>query len=188
MTEAFGDWYCDPPPKPERVVKRSPNTSGNYTGESEGPTGDHVIHYAEKVRIMFAKGFDGAAPVIVLAPFGHVGINLIFVFWFVNSAWLQGTTSQSLGKMIVGINLVYESKKYWEHRTYLCVPGVMRCTIRLCCHFIDMILFWGWLRPLLYPEGRTYADSCVKTSVIRDKRCFPLWTVSEMRENRKAEK
>lgn len=73
---------------------------------------------------------------------------------------LQGTTGWTPGKLVLGIRVVREG----DHRP----AGLGRTLARWAVHVLDAILLIGYLRPLWHPQRQTFADSIVRTVVVRE--------------------
>jgi hypothetical protein len=93
---------------------------------------------------------------------------IVYSIWWLNSAFLQGHTGQSVGKRILGMKVFYPKI---THGNY-CVPdfpGVGRCTWRLVLHVFDLFLLClGFIRPIWHWWRQTYADSLAHTYVGKD--------------------
>ena len=102
------------------------------------------------------------------AHVGGLGWLLFFGWLGFNSVYMQGTTSQSIGKRITGIRLA--AGVFQDGGQYLVYPSPGLCFGRLMAHFLDL-LPWppfciGLFRPLWQREYRTFADSVAKTFVV----------------------
>ncbi|MFD6445474.1 RDD family protein [Promicromonospora sp. NPDC060204] len=80
---------------------------------------------------------------------------------------LQGTTGWTPGKLVLGIRVVREE----EHRP----AGLWRTPARWVLHVLDAILLIGYLRPLWHAKRQTFADSIVRTVVVREVLDLPRW-------------
>jgi hypothetical protein len=93
---------------------------------------------------------------------------LVFLGWVgFNSVYMQGMTSQSLGKRAVGIRLATGVTQPGG-RLVLVVPGPGLCAGRLVAHLLDLLFFpfcIGLIRPLWHREYKTFADSVCHTLV-----------------------
>src|SRR5664279_1038261 len=172
----------------ERFTDAPEMRGGDWSGATNEPAGGFTVHYSGNGRRYGAGIVDWVVPwlfLIWLHLSAGLGGNLILVIWFINSVIIQSATGgQSIGKMIFGIRLVYVSQRYDEVYAYFCYPSFTRLTVRYFCHFLDLIFFWGiLLRPFFNVERRSWADSCVKTSVIQDHR-VQLWDVNDMHDDR----
>ncbi|QAY71289.1 RDD family protein [Xylanimonas protaetiae] len=72
---------------------------------------------------------------------------------------LQAWTGWTPGKLVVGIAVVSDR----DGRPI----GLLRTLLRWAVHVLDTILFVGYLRPLWHRERRTFADSVMRTVVVR---------------------
>lgn len=72
---------------------------------------------------------------------------------------LQALTGWTPGKLVTGIRVVRED----EHRP----AGLWRTAARWVLHVLDAILLIGYLRPLWHAKRQTFADSIVRTVVVR---------------------
>jgi hypothetical protein len=94
-----------------------------------------------------------------------------FIVWsmcWLNSAFLQGHTGQSVGKRILGMKVFYPKVTYGNEFVPN-FPGVARSTWRLVLHIFDLFfLFLGFIRPIWHWWRQTYADSLVHTYVGKD--------------------
>jgi hypothetical protein len=120
---------------------------------------------------MAAGAIDYLPALLILSVFASVHVAalgwLLFFGWLgFNSVYMQGTTSQSLGKRITGIRLAGAAVQGGGQ--YLVYPGVGLCFWRLLAHLLDLPFFplsIGLLRPLWEREYRTFADSLTHTLV-----------------------
>ncbi|WP_020013549.1 RDD family protein [Promicromonospora sukumoe] len=73
---------------------------------------------------------------------------------------LQALTGWTPGKLVTGIRVVRED----EHRP----AGLGRTLARWVLHLLDAILLIGYLRPVWHAKRQTFADSIVRTVVLRE--------------------
>ena len=100
-------------------------------------------------------------------------VHVVALGWMVmlgalgfNNIYMQGTTGQSLGKRVVGTR-VAAAVKAADGSLLLVYPGIGRCLLRQCAHFVDyIVVFIGFIRPLWQRWYRTWADSIAKTVVL----------------------
>lgn len=86
-----------------------------------------------------------------------------------NSVFMQARTGQSLGKVLLGVQLVWPVRAP-GHGKIAAYPSLGLCTARVLLHSIDIIFFGiGFLRPLWNWKRQTFADSITKTVVLADK-------------------
>ncbi|NKY38410.1 RDD family protein [Cellulomonas septica] len=79
---------------------------------------------------------------------------------------LQAFTGMTPGKAMVGIRVVRERDG---------APAALPVTVlRDLLHVLDWILLVGWLRPLWHPRRQTFADSVVRTVVVRARVDVPV--------------
>src|SRR5664279_1817770 len=148
----------------ERFTDAPEMRGGDWSGATNEPAGGFTVHYSGNGRRYGAGIVDWVVP-------------WLFLIWLHLSAGLGGN-------LIFGIRLVYVSQRYDEVYAYFRYPSFTRLTVRYFCHFLDLIFFWGiLLRPFFNVERRSWADSCVKTSVIQDHR-VQLWDVNDMHDDR----
>jgi RDD family len=96
----------------------------------------------------------------------------VYLIWWLNSAFLQGHTGQSVGKRILGMKVFYPKIGY-GNEFVPDFPGVVRCTWRLVLHFFDLILLClGFIRPIWHFWRQTYADSVAHTYVGKDTNLY----------------
>ncbi|GAA2238275.1 hypothetical protein GCM10010413_44210 [Promicromonospora sukumoe] len=91
----------------------------------------------------------GGGP-LVLVPVAALAVLLV----------LQATTGWTPGKLVTGIRVVRED----EHRP----AGLGKTLARWVLHFLDAILLIGYLRPAWHAKRQTFADSIVRTVVLRE--------------------
>lgn len=90
------------------------------------------------------------------------------LLWW-NVCYTQGSTGQSLGKQLLGLQLARPVRTP-DGDDYLALPGVIRATRRLLAHPVDLLVYpicVGAFRPLWHPKGQTFADSLTHTVVVR---------------------
>lgn len=93
-------------------------------------------------------------------PIYGIGQLLSAAIFFYNTVYKQGTTTQSIGKRIVGIRCVRDADGS--------ALGWLRQFVRYVLHILDTIpLFLGFLWPLWDGKRQTFADKLVKSVVIR---------------------
>ena len=101
-----------------------------------------------------ATGFlAGGAIAFVLGWLAYVGI----IVW--NRVLRQGRTGQSVGKKILGIRLLSED--------HLQPIGPGMAFVRDIVHIVDGIFYVGYLRPLWDVKRQTFADTIIKTLVVK---------------------
>ena len=162
----------------------SPGEFGaHWSSESTRAPGSFVVRYPGWFRRVLGGTVDYVIPFIIATHLGGFGILLLagFVLW--NSVWEQGRTGQSAGKMLLGMQLCYLLSDSRDPYDYYCMPGVGRCLFRQMCHALDMPFFFGFFRAAFNGKGRTYADSCARTVVIRDSR-VQIWDAEAARLHR----
>lgn len=92
---------------------------------------------------------------------------IVLVLFLLNTVFMQGRTGQSLGKLIVGVQLTRAEPH--GSAVAFSYPGVPLCLARLLAHFVDILsLGIGFLRPAWHPQRRTFADSLMKTVVLAE--------------------
>ena len=82
-----------------------------------------------------------------------------------NSVFMQSRTGQSLGKVLLGLQLVWPVRDA-DHGRLAAYPPPWRCAVRVPLHALDLMLFIGFLRPLWHRRHQTFADSITKTLVL----------------------
>jgi uncharacterized RDD family membrane protein YckC len=123
----------------------------------------------------------------VLGAGDGTGLLLFLAVMVANSGFYQGNTGQSLGKRAVGLYLADMDRPGRNEEGQMTAgqpPGPGRATLRVFAHFLD-ILPWppfciGFFRPLWEPLRRTFADSRLKTIVVRkewDGLLPPSWPI-----------
>ena len=101
-----------------------------------------------------ATGFlAGGAIAFVLGWLAYVGIYV----W--NRVLRQGRTGQSVGKKALGIRLLSED--------HLQPIGPGMAFVRDIVHVVDGIFYVGYLRPLWDVKRQTFADTIIKTLVVK---------------------
>jgi hypothetical protein len=104
--------------------------------------------------------------ILVSNQYAGLGWAVLLAWLGFNSVYMQGMTSQSLGKRITGIRLAAGVMQ--NDGQYMVYPGVGLCLGRLVAHVLDLFFFpfcIGLFRPLWQHEYRTFADSIAKTWV-----------------------
>ncbi|MEV0893247.1 RDD family protein [Promicromonospora sp. NPDC050262] len=109
----------------------------------------------------------GFAPVTLTPVLGAAGTEswssgplvLVPVAALVALLVLQALTGWTPGKLVTGIRVVRED----DHRP----AGLWRTSARWVLHVLDAILLIGYLRPLWHARRQTFADSIVRTVVVR---------------------
>jgi len=81
----------------------------------------------------------------------------------------QALTGWTPGKLVVGIAVVREIPGPRAGRP----AGLLRTVGRTFAHVLDSLLFIGYLRPLWHRERRTFADSILRTVVVRRRPALP---------------
>ncbi|GCD18702.1 hypothetical protein CTKZ_02640 [Cellulomonas algicola] len=79
---------------------------------------------------------------------------------------LQAFTGMTPGRAMVGVRVVRER----DGRP----AGLPVTVLRDLLHALDWILLVGWLRPLWHPRRQTFADSVVRTEVVRARVDVPV--------------
>jgi Mce-associated membrane protein len=102
-------------------------------------------------------GWAGAAEdaarnggLLVLVPIAALVVLLV----------LQALTGWTPGKLVTGIRMVREE----DHRP----AGLWKTVARWALHLLDAIFLIGYLRPLWHARRQTFADSIVRTVVLRE--------------------
>jgi uncharacterized RDD family membrane protein YckC len=92
-----------------------------------------------------------------------LGLLPYLAFWIWNRWWRQGNIGRSLGKSIVGLQLL-------DAHTGR-PPGSFRAFLRELAHYVDsLVLYLGWLWPLWDARRQTLADKLCSTIVVVDDR------------------
>ncbi|MGV1007110.1 MAG: RDD family protein [Dermatophilaceae bacterium] len=95
------------------------------------------------------------AVLALLGWLAYLGVGLY------NLYIVQGRTGQSWGKRRIGLRVIHE---------YRGVPLSMGMNlVRNLCHFIDQILYLGYLWPLWDSKRQTFADKIMTTLVIKER-------------------
>ncbi|TDZ79042.1 RDD family protein [Mycobacteroides salmoniphilum] len=100
------------------------------------------------------------------AGYSGLGIAALVVFWLLGVGWLvwnwglkQGTTGSSIGKGVLGIQVLGEATGQ--------PIGFGMSVVRSLAHVLDAIICYiGFLLPLFTPKRQTIADMLVKTVVV----------------------
>ena len=95
---------------------------------------------------------------VILAVIGvwpSLGIGLY------NLIIVQGRTGQSWGKRHIGLRIIH------EHTGRPLSMGMN--FVRYLCHYIDGILYLGYLWPLWDPKRQTFADKIMTTVVVKER-------------------
>jgi len=90
-----------------------------------------------------------------------------------NSVFMQARTGQSLGKVILGLQLVWPVRNT-DHVPMGAYPSMLRNAARICLHALDLIFFIGLFRPLWDWHRQTFADKYTKVLVLAQR---PLLTM-----------
>lgn len=118
---------------------------------------DFVVTLYLPGRLMMSLG---------IAPDVVAMVQVTLVIW--NSCVEQGRSGQSVGKRVLGIQLVRPvMRRTGRFATY---PGVGRSLYRLFAHVLDvpfLPLSIGGLRPLWHWHRQTFADTAAHTVVLR---------------------
>ncbi|WP_345751821.1 RDD family protein [Microbacterium rhizophilus] len=86
---------------------------------------------------------------------------------------LQAYTGATPGKAALGIRVVGETGGR--------PVGILRTVVRWFAHFLDAILFVGYLRPLWHARRQTFADSLLCTVVVHaTPRRFGPWRIAAL--------
>jgi uncharacterized RDD family membrane protein YckC len=90
-----------------------------------------------------------------------------------NSIVLQGLTAQSVGKKVLGMQVVRGVLS--DQREELIVrPGVLWAFIRTISHALDAICYVGFFVPLFTARRQTFADMIANTVVLKEPRPIDL--------------
>ena len=155
-----------------------------WSSESTPAPGNFVVRYPGWFRqAVGAVCVDYGLPFVIAAHLDTLGIWALAAWVLWNSVWRQGRTGQTVGKQMLGMRLCYLLGDSRDPYDYYCMPGVGRCLFRQMCHALDMPFFFGFFRAAFNGKGRTYADSCARTVVIRDSR-VQIWDPEEARLHR----
>jgi uncharacterized RDD family membrane protein YckC len=90
-----------------------------------------------------------------------------------NSIVLQGLTAQSIGKKVLGMQLVRGVVSDQQGQS-LVRPGVVWTLIRMISHVVDSICYIGFFAPLFTARRQTFADMIVNTVVLKEPRPIDL--------------
>ncbi|MGB8383291.1 MAG: RDD family protein [Dermatophilaceae bacterium] len=91
----------------------------------------------------------------ILGALASVGVA------FYNLIIVQGRTGQSWGKRHIGLRIIH------EHTGRPLSMGMN--FVRYLCHYIDGILYLGYLWPLWDPKRQTFADKIMTTVVVKER-------------------
>jgi uncharacterized RDD family membrane protein YckC len=165
-------------------VFRWPQSDTDYTwwsNEQEPDPGGKSVKFTTVSRRFASISLDWGLPLILSLLIHNEFIEfMIMVGMWANSIVLQGVSGQSLGKRAMGIKLAYVPESMKETGWTFIVPGVTRCAIRYVLHILDVVCFIGFIKALLNPYGRSFADAIVRTVVIEADQ-FDLMTMQEYR-------
>ncbi len=126
------------------LITNSPGaTSGGSTVAFSGSNGDPSMALAGLLLIL-------------------LGGLLVFILWLWNRVFRMGRTGQSVGKGVMGLYLVSERTGN--------PMGVGMCFVREIVHYVDGILYLGYLWPLWDAKRQTFADKIVSTVVAQGPR------------------
>jgi uncharacterized RDD family membrane protein YckC len=94
---------------------------------------------------------------------------LMLLLGALNIVVLQGLTAQSIGKKVLGLQLVRgvttDGQDQWLVR-----PGVPWALIRMVAHILDAVpCYIGFFAPLWTRKRQTFADMVANTAVIRER-------------------
>ncbi len=104
---------------------------------------------------------------------GELGFWLAVVLVVLNSIFMQSRTGQSLGKVLLGLQLVWPIRDE-NHDIMAAYVPLGRCTARIVLHVADLIGFIGFLRRLWDFHRQPFADSWTKTVVLAGRPMLPL--------------
>jgi len=110
-----------------------------------------------------------------LQALGHNGLGTLFQLSALaaNTVYLQGTTGQSIGKRVAGIQVV--RKVYGPSGERLVRPGPWLALCRQVAHLLDnLTLGIGYLAPIWTARRQTFADMAAQTVVLQVPRTLPL--------------
>jgi uncharacterized RDD family membrane protein YckC len=121
--------------------------------------------------------YAGAQIATTLAPAIGYGVanlmtNLIYLaviaLAVLNSGVLQGMTAQSIGKKVLGLQLV-RGVMTPDGEQRIVRPGVPWAIARLALHIVDAFLcYLGFFAPLWTQRRQTFADMIVNTAVLKE--------------------
>jgi uncharacterized RDD family membrane protein YckC len=97
-----------------------------------------------------------------------LSLLLILAIVGFNSVYLQGMTGQSVGKKLLGMQLV-RGVTTTGNEDLLVRPGVLWSAFRQLLHVVDAAVCWlGFLAPLWTNRRQTFADICCNTVVLKE--------------------
>jgi uncharacterized RDD family membrane protein YckC len=104
----------------------------------------------------------------------NVGLVIFILVIAVNNVYLQGMTGQSIGKRVLGLQLVRMVVSQRGEQK-LVLPGVGRALRRQLFHIVDAVVFYiGFLVPLISRNRQTWADMIAKTVVLKEPQPISL--------------
>ncbi len=127
-----------------------------------------VVSVVPGILIMFAvvtgtpvirNGRETVDPTAVGAIVATVGFLMLIGMWVWNRVIRQGKTGQSIGKKVLGIDLVSANTGQ--------PVGAGASFLRELCHIADAPLYVGYLWPLWDERRQTFADKLVSTYVVQ---------------------
>jgi uncharacterized RDD family membrane protein YckC len=95
---------------------------------------------------------------IALAVLGFIAMMAVSVY---NQIVVQGRTGQSWGKRRVGLRIIRQDNGQ--------ILTMGNNFLRLLCHYLDSVVYVGYLWPLWDPMRQTFADKIMKTVVVKEK-------------------
>jgi hypothetical protein len=118
--------------------------------------------------LAYVLGYDGAIAIVRLTWVALIALAVL------NSGVLQGMTTQSIGKKLLGLQVVRgvitPSGEKWIVR-----PGVPWAIARLAAHVVDTLFCYiGYFAPLWTWRRQTFADMIVNTAVLKEPELVDL--------------
>lgn len=147
----FGDE--NPPPEPAPPPAPTPPAS-----EAGPQLADWPLR-AESALIDWA-GPQAVFWVLFRGSGAYVALSLAAFAWTIYNRYLEGSTGQSTGRRIAGTRLVRSSDGQ--------LIGPVLAIVRHFVHIIDaIIIFLGFLLPLVDAKRQTIADKIIGTLVVK---------------------
>lgn len=156
----------DPPQPPEEPPAQPPvePPSGNFPAEQPQGTPANLASWGTRAIGLLID----AAPVLIIEVIVYgvlrsTALNalfslLTFLYFYLYLGWMDGTTGQTPGKMIMGTRVVDAKGE---------VIGTAMGIGRKFAHIIDsLVCFIGWFLPLFDAKRQTIADKVVSTYVV----------------------
>jgi RDD family len=99
-----------------------------------------------------------------------------------NSVFMQARTGQSLGKVLLGLQVIWPVRND-DHVPMGAYPSMLRCTARICLQFIDVVSVIGLFRPIWDWHRQTFSDEFTKVLVLAQRPLLTMGTAPKGAES-----